>query len=354
VGKELRNGLPVYRVPLLPRGQGSALRLALNYGSFVISASSIGLWLLRRQKFDVVFVYAISPITQGIAGWIFSRFKKTAHVIWVQDLWPESLKATGFVKNDFLLSVVGAVTSWIYRRAHMLLAQSPALKEEVRGRAPRVEVRYHPNPAERAFSITSSAEAPVISLKPGFNILFAGNLGTAQSLPTILDAAALLASHADIRFTIAGSGSMSGWLQNTVKQRALNNVEFVGRFSSSAMPGIFAQASALLVTLIRDEMLEKIIPSKVATCLAAGRPIVASIDGEGAKVIRDSHAGFAVPAQDARALADAILRLSSVPVSERDAIGQAGREYYERHFEPNRLADQLVEHFADAIRIRSR
>ena len=328
--------------------------MVLNYISYVLSASLIGSYLLRRQKFDVVFVYAISPILQGIAGAVLSRFKKAAHVIWVQDLWPESLKVTGFVKNEWILSAVGVITSWIYRRAHILLVQSPAFEQEVRDRASGIEVRYHPNPAELAFGYSPAEAAPAVLLKPGFNVLFAGNLGTAQALPTILEAAAILAPRTDIRFTIVGSGSMSDWLLDAVRQRCLTTVELTGRFPPSAMPGIFAQASALLVTLVRDEMLEKIIPSKVPTYLASGRPIVAAIDGEGAKVIAAANAGFAVPAEDAAALADAIERLSSVPEAQRDAMGRAGREYYERHFEPKQLAEQLIGHFEDAIRIRSR
>lgn len=345
-------GYQIYRVPILPRGKSNALRLVLNYLSYVLCASVLGPFLLRGQKFDVVFVYAISPILQGIPAALLCRLKKAAHVIWVQDLWPQSLKFTGFIKNELILALVGFMTSRIYRSSEMLLVQSPGFIEDVRSKAPNTEIRYHPNPAELAVSQNAPVEEPVIRLAPGFNVVFAGNFGTAQALPTILEAATLLARRRDIRITLVGSGSMSSWFASAVRERGLVNVDMPGRFPVEAMPAIFAQADALLVTLVRDEALAQIVPSKVSTYLASGKPIVAALDGQGADVIRNADAGIAVPAEDAEALAGAIERLSGMSAEDREKMGRSARQYYEDHFEPGRLAKLLIGHFEDAIRTR--
>lgn len=352
-GVQHEKGCRIYRVPIVPRGKSNALRLAINYVSYVLSASVLGPLLLRGQKFDVVFVYAISPILQGIPAALLSRLKGAAHVIWVQDLWPQSLKFTGFVKSGFVLGLVGYITSRIYRSSDMLLVQSLGFVEDVRSKSSNTEIRYHPNPAELGFGQGERNEEPGIRLTSScFNVVFAGNFGTAQALPTILEAATRLAGRRDIRITLIGSGSMSTWLVNAVRERGLSNVDMPGRFPVEAMPDILAQADALLVTLVRDEALAQIVPSKVSTYLAAGKPIIAALDGQGGDVIRDANAGIAVPAEDPDALAGAIERLSGMSVEDRRRMGQSAREYYEVHFEPTRLAKLLIGHFEDAIRIR--
>ena len=155
--------------------------------------------------------------------------------------------------------------------------------------------------------------------------MFAGNLGTVQSLGTILDAAELLADLPDVRFVLVGSGSRDEWLAAEVPRRRLANVQLAGRFPPGAMPGILSQASALLVTLVRDPIMAQTIPSKVQAYLAAGKPILAALDGEGAAVVRDAGAGMACAAEDSRGLADAVRRLRGMSESERVKMGAAGR-----------------------------
>jgi glycosyltransferase involved in cell wall biosynthesis len=339
-------GIPVYRVPLAPRGQGSAMRLILNYLSFVVTGSTIGLWLLRRRRIDVVFVYGISPILQAIVGIIFRRTHQAKLVTWVQDLWPQSLEVTGYLRNPRALAAVSVVVRWIYRHSDLLLVQSEAFLPTVRELAGRTPVEFHPNPGERAFERAPAAVPPPLVLPDGFNVVFAGNLGNAQALDTVLDAAEQLRSRESIRIVLIGSGNRGPWLQQQIRERRLTNVLMPGRFPPEQMPSLLAQASALLVTLAKSPIMSQTIPSKVQAYLAAGRPIIASMDGEGARVIEESGAGLSCPAEDASALAAAVRMLSDTPTDRLAAMGMSGREYYLKHYHPDELARQLRDRFA--------
>jgi len=350
-GREEFAGCHVYRVPLAPRGRGSAFRLAANYLSFVFFASTAGCWLLRGQRFDVIFVYGISPILQAVPGFVLRRCTGAALVVWVQDLWPQSLEVTGFLRNRWALAMVTSVVRRIYRRSDLLLVQSEGFLSMVRAMSGKTPVEYHPNPGELAFNAQPEGK-PALVFEAGFNVVFAGNLGTVQALDTVLAAAQLLRDLPSVRFVLIGSGSRGEWLQREVQRLGLTNVQLPGRLAAEKMPAILAQASALLVTLARSPIMSQTVPSKIQAYLAAGRPIIGSLDGEGASVIDQAAAGVACPAEDAGALADAIRRLYSTPAPELHRMGQSGRLYYEKHFEPGVLATRLAQRFTDLVAAR--
>lgn len=338
------SGYTIFRVPMMPRAKGRARQLAANYLSFLASASTLGLWALRGQRFDVVFVYGTSPILQAIAGVVIKWAKGARLVTWVQDLWPQSLEATGFVRNPRVLGMVAAVVRWIYRRTDLLLVPSHAFLPIV-SMAANSPVEYHPNPGEMAFQQKSTPVAPALKLESGFNVVFAGNLGTVQAIETILDAAEQLKSQSDIRWVLVGDGSRSTWTAEQVKARGLTNVTLPGRFATEAMPGILAQASALLISLNCSAIMGQTVPSKIPAYLAAGRPIIASMDGEGARVVREANAGVACAAENAQALAQAVLTLRDENATERERMGKAENAYYRTHFEPAALAASLANRF---------
>jgi glycosyltransferase involved in cell wall biosynthesis len=339
------SGYAIYRVPLAPRGSGGAWRLALNYLSFVLTASLQGRWLLRGQRFDVVLVYGMSPILQAIPGIFLKGPLGAALVTWVQDLWPESIEVAGFVRNRWLINRVGSVVKWIYRRCDLLLVQSQAFVPAVQSMAGTVPVRYHPNPGELPSTTSPGKNEPNVILEAGFNVVFAGNLGTVQSLDTLLDAAERLGAYPDIHIVIVGSGSRRKWLVQEAATRKLSNVRFIDRLPPHAMPAVLAQASVLLVSLMRNPIMSKTIPSKIQAYLAAGRPIVGCLDGEGARVIEEAGAGMTCAAEDAAALAQAILRMRRMSNTELQQMSDAGRWYYQQQFDPDTLAQKLIAHF---------
>lgn len=357
-GEDRHHDVSVYRVPLVPRGRGGARRLLANYLSFIVCACVGGAWMLRGRRFDVVFVYGTSPILQAIAGLAIARLKDCALVTWVQDLWPQSLEVTGYVRSPRLLAAVARVVRWIYAGNDMLLMQSRAFEPALRALAPaRVPLRYHPNPGEPSPPGPASAGSgvpPALRLPAGFTIVFAGNLGTAQALEAVLDAAELTRADGDLSWVLIGSGQRGPWLAEQVRARSLHNVLLAGRYAPEAMPAILAQASALLVSLVPDPAMSLTVPSKLQTYLAMGRPIVAALDGEGARLIQEAGAGVCSPAGNAPALADAVRQLRRLSAAQREAMGARGRAYHASHFDPDRLTRALVDHLQAAIDHRHR
>jgi glycosyltransferase involved in cell wall biosynthesis len=250
-----------------------------------------------------------------------------------------------------VLKAVEWMVRGIYRFSDMLLVQSQAFREPVAALSSREKIRFHPNPGELALDAPRPALAePPVRYDPAcFNAVFAGNLGNAQAPETIVAAAALLADDPRIRFVLVGSGSRSEWIRDEAARRGLVNVLLPGRFPPDAMPSILEGASVLLVTLTRSEIFGLTIPSKIQAYLAAGKPILAALDGEGARVIEEAGAGVVVPAEDAAALADAIRRMNDMPASELARMGWAGRDYYDKHFAPAMLARRMLDLFGEAV-----
>lgn len=342
--KEIHNGQKIFRVPIIlrPKGKRKSIGLFANYISFILSAGIFGPRLLKNENFDAILVYAPSPILQAIPAVWLKRIKKAPLITWIGDLWPESLSSTGFVKNSFVLNRVRSLVKYIYRNCDLLLIQSNGFERSVKALAGNTPVEYYPNPGEDIFSDHKSKSSP-LTLSAGFNVVFAGNLGSVQSLDTIFEAAVLLKDHKDINFVLIGSGSKSDWLKQEIQKEGLQNIMLPGRFGAEFMPAIFSQADAMLVSLIKDETMSLTAPSKIQSYMAASKPIIASIDGEGARLVTEAGAGIAAPANDAKALAQAILDLKNLSPAERVQMGHAGRTYYEQNFDAHVLACQLKE-----------
>jgi glycosyltransferase involved in cell wall biosynthesis len=343
-------GANISRVPLIPRGKNSSIRLALNYLSFIVSGLIFGPWLKRGRKYDVIFVYGLSPLMLALPALFLGWMKKVPVVIWVQDLWPQSLSATGHVHNRFILWAVEQVVRFIYRHADLLLVQSRAFVEPVRVLASGTPIKYYPNSVDGSFAVPATGKTPdVPGIEGGFSVMFAGNIGAAQGVEVIVEAATLLKDHADIQFVVLGDGSCRQWMLQQVADRKLTNLHLPGRFPVETMPGFMQKASALLVTLADREIFAATVPNKVQAYMAAGRPIIACLPGEGARLVVEAKAGVGVRAEDGKALADAVLGLYRMSVSERDEMGRNGRAYFYEHFDHERLVDQLIDELREVV-----
>jgi glycosyltransferase involved in cell wall biosynthesis len=338
------HGVRVVRAPLLPRGKGGRIRLAINFLSFALSASILAP-LFCREKYDVIFVYEPSPITVGLPALVLKRLKSAPVFLWMQDLWPESLSATGAIKSKKILKMVEALVRFIYRGCDRILVQSRAFSARVESLSANPErILYYPNSAEEIYQpIKLDATAPERSLMPaGFCIMFAGNIGAAQDFATILGAAEKLRNYSDIHWIILGDGRMRPWVEREVYQRGLTEtVHLLGRYPAEAMPRFFSLADVLLVTLRRERIFSLTIPSKVQAYLACARPVIAGLEGEGARVIEEAGTGIVCQAEDPEALSAAVLAMYSMSETEREAMGLRGRDYFEKHFERTMLLDRL-------------
>jgi glycosyltransferase involved in cell wall biosynthesis len=350
---EFWQGAHIFRVPLFPRGLRSSVRLFLNYISFMFSAGIVGGWKLRTTKSDIVFVYAPSPLLQALPALFIGWLKRVPVVVYVQDLWPESLSATGYIQNRFVIGIVESLVKFIYRFSDLILVSSRPFRECIQRFSPAAEIVYYPNSVDASFCKPEHGlKVHVPALDSGFCVIFAGNLGAAQAVHVIVEAAALLRENADIRVVVFGSGSRCEWIREQIAERQLNNLFLAGRFPGEAMPYLLSRASALLVTLADQEILAATVPNKIQAYMAVGRPIIASMNGEGARLVVEANAGLAVPAEDSKALADAILELRALPKEARENMGSNARDYYRNHFDHEKLVSELIERLTDVIKVK--
>lgn len=343
------DGASIYRVPMLVRGSGN-LRLLLNYLSFVVGACIFGSWKLRKQEFDVIFVFEPSPVTVGLPAVLLGRLKHAPVVFWVQDLWPETLAAVGVLRSPRLLAVVGMLVRFIYNRCSLVLGQSHGFMGNIAQYCVDTKkIRCFPNWAEEIFCFADIVPAPEIPIREGaFNILFAGNVGEAQDFPTILDAAESLKHNTTIRWLIVGDGRMTDWLRAEVAKRNLEHCFLLlGRFPLARMPSFFSHADALLVSLKRDPVFALTIPAKVQSYLLAGIPLLGMLDGDGADVIRNANAGLVCPAGNSQQLAQAVLDLTVMSKDERQQLGANGRTYAQKEFNRELLMSKLENWFVE-------
>ena len=337
----------VRRVPLIPRGRSGSLRLALNYLSHAFLATVLAPFQARGE-FDAILVYEPSPMTIGVPARVLRALKRAPLLFWVQDLWPESLSATGAVRSRTLLALVDRVIKWIYRGCDRVLVQSEAFVASVQAHGvPLERIRYLPNSAEdfyRKLEPEAQSELPA-----GFRVMYAGNIGAAQDFATILAAAERLRGEPHIQWIVLGDGRMREWVASEVKRRGLGNVHLLGQRPAESMPRYFAHADVLLATLRREPIFAYTIPSKIQSYLACGRPVIAAMEGEGGRIVRSAGAGWAVAPEDPGALAEAVRAASRLERTELDAMGNRGEAWFREHFEREKLLSRL-EGFLQEVR----
>ena len=344
-------GAPVLRLPLRPRGTGN-VSLLLNYWSFVFWGCVLGPWLLRGRRFDAIFVFETSPITSALPAILLKWIKRAPLSMWVLDLWPDTLMAVGMVKSERALRAVGLLCRFIYRHCDLILGQSRAFVEPIRRWSGSAEkFRYFPAWSEEIFDSAGGDVAPAADLAPHagrFNILFAGNIGDAQDFPSLLEAARLARHRPDIRWLIVGDGRAAPQVKADIERLGLADTVFMlGRHPVERMPSFFAGADALLVSLKSDPIFAMTIPGKVQSYLAAGKPLLGMLDGEGARVIEEAGAGRVAPSGDAAALARQAIALADLPPGERVRMGLEGRRFGEQHFKRATLMSHLEAWLAD-------
>lgn len=342
------DGVRVLRLPIFPSHDRSVLRRFLTYASFSASAATLGTALCGKA--DVMWVLH-PPLTVGLPALVLSAFRRIPFIFEIQDMWPESLASTGMVSSKSAIKIVGIVANWIYRAAKRIVVISEGFKQNLVTKGvsqEKIEVVanwadetiFRPLERDAAFAAECGMDGK-------FNVVFGGNLGAAQAMYAVLDAAHLLLDQPEVQFVLIGDGIELGALQAYAKTKNLANVRFLGRQAIERMPHYFAQAEVLLVHLKRDPLFSITIPSKLSAYLACGRPVLCAADGEAASVVQDAGAGLACPPEDPVALANAIRQLHAMPRDARDAMGKAGRAAYETRLSQRASRKRYLELFRD-------
>ncbi|MBK9942192.1 MAG: glycosyltransferase family 4 protein [Kouleothrix sp.] len=343
---ETIDGVRVLRVAHMVDRSRSAVRRILSYMSFSFIATVLGVLLLEQP--EVIWTYQI-----GLPGIAIGALKSAPLIHEVQDLWPDWGRSATNGISGWLNRILMAQEKLIYRRAAAVTTITDGFRSILLTRgitADKIEVipnwandeHFRPVDRDMALGIREG-------LVDRFNVIYGGNIGAAQGLDVVLEAADLLQEVQNIQFTIIGDGVERNELVERARSKDLKNVRFIGSRSPDQMAQYFAFADVLLLHLVQDPAYEITIPSKTYAYLASGRPILAAAQGDVADLIEKIGAGVVCASQDPQALADVVRYFLSISRDEREAIGQAGRNAFLANFTRSQLVTRY-EMIANRVR----
>lgn len=348
VQRSEQNGIVITRLPLYPSHDSGKIGRVLNYLSFAISAFLYLTFLARRPA--LVHVYN-PPLTVGLAATAARMLRRFPVVVDIHDLWPDTLPATGMISNPRALKLLARAAAWMYRNVQHIVLHTEGFRETLFSRHV---------PAERMTTVLGWANEDQDGDKPmrrvpedmrhlrGIKILYAGNIGPAQSLGAVLKAAQILEEHAmgnKITFCFLGNGLSLDVLKKQAAEMELSNVAFLPRVPSEKVSAFLDAADCLLVHLRDTPLFEITLPSKTQAYMYAGKPILMGVRGEAARLIERAAAGITVTPEDPESIAAGAIALARMSRSERETLGQNGREYYERELSMQKGMQKFAEIF---------
>lgn len=340
---EEKGGVKIHRTHTIGR-KGGTIKRFLNYYSFANSSTRYAKKL--KEEFDVVLAFQLSPIMMANAAVAYAKKHHKKLVMYTFDLWPTSLAAGGISPKSPIYKHYKKVAKKIYRAADKILVTSNCFidyLDKVLG-VERGRIAYLSQFAEDLYSPETCKKTP----DEYVDLMFAGNIGRGQSVGTIIEAAAKCKDLENLRWHIVGDGSDLNNVRKLADKEQLKNVIFYGRKPIEEMPGLYAKADAMLVTMIRDDLLSMTLPGKVQSYMAAGKPIIGAIDGEADDMIRKAGCGYCVEAEDADALAVMVRKFYAERTSGvYERYGERAREYYNDNFRKCGFINKLEKCLSD-------
>ena len=340
------HGARLYRCKEVPRRGNTSVNIFLNYISWPWYAAHA----LHRLPggYDAVFCFNTSPV---LMCWPAIRYAKKHHIPftnYVLDIWPENLYSVLNVKNKALRAIAQGVSDALYKKADRLIAMSEPLQQRLCQRTgmPPQKIAVIPQYCEDFYAVPQPDAALQAQFGGRFNLVFTGTFTPAQSLETVITAVQDARSRgADmLHLLLVGDGMSRAALEAKVKDlHAEDAVTFYGSVPATDIPKFTALADALIVCLSDSPDLGLTVPAKVASYMAAGKPVLASMDGAGNAAVA-AAGGLSSPACDAAALADTLLALTRMDAAQHAAMGQSAKEYYLAHYRRSELLRKL-EHF---------
>ena len=329
IQRECIDCVQITRLPLYPNHGQSAIRRALNYASFAASALIYSLFVAKRA--DVMYAYH-PPLTVGVAASLIRWVRGIPLVYDIQDMWPDTLRATGMLNNQRALALVGRLCDWVYKRVDQLVVLSPGFKRLLVQRGvpvSKIDVIY--NWADESALMSPVGGVPAAF--PGadrFTVVFAGNMGKAQALDAVLDAAAILQVRGSrVSLVMLGGGVEVSRLKMRALEMKLGNVVFLPPVPMSEVGTVLAAADVLMVHLRKDPLFEITIPSKTQAYMAVGKPLLMAVNGDAADLVRQAKCGLTAESENPQALADAVDVLAAMPVDDLKTMGENASRFYQ-------------------------
>jgi hypothetical protein len=352
---KLKN-INIIRVPIFPR-KNNKLFLFLNYLSFMIS-SSLYIMFLLKKKYNLVFTYQTSPISAGICSIILKKIKKIKHIMWVQDLWPDTFnnvisqeKNVDVFKSKLIQRLIKNFSFYVYRNCDLLIAQSEGIKRKLniylKKKVPIDVVR---NWAEKDYDIfynPKNLDYPKKKIKD-FDIIVTGNIGIAQDIESIFKCIKLTNKYdKNIRWIFLGKGSMFKWLDSQKKKFHLNNLYLLGSKPEKLMNAYYNLSNALLVSLKAGPAYEVVVPSRFVTYLKSSKPILGMINGETNNIINENKVGFSCKSGNYLELFRNIKKLKKNYLYLKNKISSRSKKLYKASFDRKKQISKIEKIFKD-------
>lgn len=342
-GPKEYKGIKINRCYLIERGQDSSIKLALNYLSFMIN-SLFHIPKLAKKNFDNIFIFQVSPITSAIPAIVLGKLRKIPTSIYIQDLWPETFYSIKNINNKAIRKILKKICIKIYDAFDQIIIASEGYRKILaESGIKESKMLYLPQWAEDIYSDNENIEEDLIDKnEDDFVVTFAGNIGKAQSVDTIIKAAKLAKQNRNIKWVILGDGSEFNNIKELVEKYDLKDtVKLLGRKPSTDMPKYFNQSDALIVTLKNTDILRITLPAKVQSYMASGKPILGAISGAGMEVIKSSNCGLVSEAEDYNELYNKVIQLYNMDEIDRKKLGNNGKQYFKQNFARNMLLNRL-------------
>jgi len=351
--RELMDGVSVIRVPLYPSHDRSSFKRILCYASLALSQACIGTFAIDSA--DVAYVCQ-GPATVGLPASVIKLIRRIPFIYNIQDLWPDSLTATGMFDSKLGSKLVNSWCRFVYKKAARIVVITPGMKQRlIEQSVPQAKIDVIYNWCDDALISRVKPDlklAEKLRMKNKFNVVFAGNMGKAQAIEAVLDAAKLLIEPCpNLQFVFFGGGVEVENLKKKANSIGLKNVAFHGRKPISEIGPILRLADVLLVHLRDDPLFKITIPSKTQAYLALGRPILMGVRGDTAELIEKAAAGITVEPENAQSIADGIHKLYSMTPAQREEIGTNGMRYYDEHLSFNTAVNRYEQIFEEVTRV---
>jgi len=350
--REMMEGVSLIRVPIYPDHSSSGIKRFMHYFSYAISATFIGLFLVRKP--DVCFVYQ-GAIPAAIPAIILKKLRGVPFLYDINDLWPETVAASGMLQKKGALKIINAWCNFNYRNASFISVATPGFYKRLISKGVSSEKMEIISNWSR--DVISEERLPQNILdtyfrKETINILYAGNLGIVQSLETILKTARKLQEQGNkkIQFIFLGGGADEANLKNKSIDWELENVQFIPRVVSREVTKYLNAADFLLVHLKKDELFTITIPSKILAYLKSGKPILMGLEGDARDILENAQAGYAFEPDNPADLEEQIKKMMSLSDLEIEAMGVRGMNYYENHLSMMSSVDKLERNFKKIVK----
>ncbi|KQQ68394.1 glycosyltransferase family 4 protein [Acinetobacter sp. Leaf130] len=336
------DGISVLRVALYPNHDSSALKRIFNYITFAFMAMLFGIF--ATKKADVIYAYH-PPLTVGIAAVFIKLFRRIPVVYDIQDMWPDTLKATGMLNNQRLLNIIGKTCQLVYKFVDHIVVLCPGFKKILieRGVAEnKISIIYNWCDEESLMQTQPLKSEYKQLMDYKFNIVFAGNMGKAQALDTILDVAKDLEEVQNIQFVFVGAGTETERLKLRLNHERIKNVSFIPRMPMSEVGGVLMNANVLLVHLKKDPLFEITVPSKTQAYMAIGKPLLMAVAGDAADIVKQAKCGRIAVSEDKNSVRDAILDIYQLSAVEQQQLGLNARNFYNEQLSLESGTQQFV------------